>query len=84
MLINEKYEGGHVFYRWVVAFATDAENLVVDREHNRLYVMLHHSNFAHVDKIIRELFKKLNKTQSVMPGSDLTLYYQLVSEKKPE
>ena len=28
MLINEKYEGGHVFYRWVVAFATDAETII--------------------------------------------------------
>ena len=57
-------------------------DLVVDRAQNRLYVKLHHSNFAHVDKIIQELFKQLNKMQSMMPNSDLTLYYQLLSEKK--
>jgi hypothetical protein len=58
-------------------------DLTVDKQNNRLYVRLHHSNFAHVDTIIRELFNVLNESQTVMPGTDLTLFYMLVSEKIP-
>jgi len=55
-------------------------DLIVDKQNNRLCV-LHHSNFRAVDNIIRELFNVLNQTQTVMPGSNLKLYYKLVSDK---
>jgi len=58
-------------------------DLIVDKQNKKLYVCLHHSNFAHVDKIIQELFNLLNETQTVFPGSDLTLFYILVSDKIP-
>jgi hypothetical protein len=58
-------------------------DLIVDKQNKRLCVCLHHSNFAHVDKIIQELFDLLNETQTVFPGSDLTLFYILVSDKIP-
>jgi vacuolar-type H+-ATPase subunit I/STV1 len=56
-------------------------DLQVDNQSNRLYVKLHHSNFASVDHIIRNLFNVLNKTQTVFPGTDLTIFYVLVSDK---
>jgi len=58
-------------------------DLVVDKQNKRLCVCLHHSNFAAVDKIIHELFNILNETQTVFPGSDLKLFYILVSNKIP-
>jgi hypothetical protein len=58
-------------------------DLIVDKQNNRLCVCLHHSNYASVDNIIRELFSILNETQTVFPGSDLKLFYILVSEKIP-
>jgi hypothetical protein len=54
-------------------------DLIVDKQNNRLYVQLHHSNFAAVDNLIRELFKVLNTTEVTFPGSNLTLFYKLVS-----
>jgi hypothetical protein len=56
-------------------------DLKVDKQNNRLLVCLHHSNFASVDNIIRELFNLLNKTKITFPGSNLTLFYILVSDK---
>jgi hypothetical protein len=58
-------------------------DLIVDKQNNKLRVCLHHSNFAHVDNIIRKLCQTLNESQTVMPGTDLTLFYVLVSEKIP-
>ena len=58
-------------------------DLKVDKQNNRLYVCLHHSNFAHEDNMIRELFNLLNESQTKMPGSNLELFYILVSDKIP-
>ena len=54
-------------------------DLIVDKQNNKLCVMLHHSNFAAVDKIIRYLVNILNETQTVFPGSNLVICYNLVS-----
>jgi hypothetical protein len=54
-------------------------DLKVDKQNNRLCVSLHHSNFASVENIIRELLNVLNSSQMVFPGSKLTLFYNLVS-----
>jgi hypothetical protein len=59
-------------------------DLRVDNQNNRLCVLLHHSNFAAVDNIMRELFNILNETQTIFPGSNLVLYYKLVSDKFQE
>jgi hypothetical protein len=56
----------------------------VDQQNKKLHVLMHHSNFASVDHIIRELFNCLNETQTVLPGSDLVLNYNLVSGKFQE
>ena len=56
-------------------------DLKVDKQNKILYVLLHHSNFASNDIIISKLFKILNESQTIFPGSDLTLYYRLVSDK---
>jgi hypothetical protein len=58
-------------------------DLFVDKKNKRLYVCWHHSNFASVDNIIRKLFDVLNDSQTVVPGSDLKLWYILGSEKIP-
>ena len=58
-------------------------DLIVDKQNKKLCICLHHSNTAAVDKIIGELFNLLNETQTVFPGSDLTLFYILVSDKIP-
>jgi len=59
-------------------------DLMVDKQNNILYVLLHHSNFAGVDNIIRELCNILNKTQTVFPGANLKISYKLVSDKFQE
>jgi DNA-binding transcriptional regulator/RsmH inhibitor MraZ len=56
-------------------------DLKVDKKNNRLCLLLHHSNFAAVDNIIRVLFDDLNKSETKFPGSNLTLFYILVSDK---
>jgi hypothetical protein len=56
-------------------------DLMVDKLNNRLCVRLHHSNFASVDNIIKELFDILNKTETIFPGTNLKLFYNLVSDK---
>jgi len=56
-------------------------DLKVDKQNNKLYVLLHHSNFAHVDVIINKLFDILNDTETEFPGSNLKICYKLVSDK---
>jgi len=56
-------------------------DLKVDKQNKILYVLLHNSNFAVRDNIIRELLNVLNKTETTFPGSDLKLFYKLVSDK---
>ena len=56
-------------------------DLMVDKQNERLNVLLHHSNFAAVDNIIRNLFDVLNQTQTILPGTNLKIYYKLVSDK---
>jgi DNA-binding transcriptional regulator/RsmH inhibitor MraZ len=55
-------------------------DLKVDKENNRLCVLLHHSNFTANDKVIRKLLNILNKSETVFPGSNLTLFYILMSD----
>ena len=50
-------------------------DLIVDKQNDRLCVLLHNSNFAAVDNIIRDLFNVLNETQTVVIGSNLKLYF---------
>ena len=59
-------------------------DLKVDIQKNRLCVLLHHSNFAATDNIIRELLNILNKSEFSFLGTNLTLYYFLVSDKFQE
>jgi hypothetical protein len=56
-------------------------DLIVDKQNGILNVLLHHSNFAAVDNIMKELLHTLNKTETVFPGSNLKLFYKMVSVK---
>jgi len=58
-----------------------AADLKVDKQNNKLYVLLHHNNFAHLDAIVNKLFVILNETETKFPGSNLTICYKLVSDK---
>jgi hypothetical protein len=44
-----------------------------------LVVELHRFNTRHEDKIVEFLCEELNKTETVFLGTDLTLFYKLVS-----
>ena len=57
-------------------------DLKVDLHNKRLCVLLHNSNSAAEDNIIRELFEILNQCHTVFPDSDLTMYYSLVSDNQ--
>ena len=56
-------------------------DLWVDKQNDRLCVSLHHSNFASMDNVIKELFDILNKTETIFPGANLKLFFNLVSDK---
>jgi len=58
-------------------------DLKVDKQNKKLYVALHHSQSAAVDKVIKVLFNILNKSEYTFPGSDMTIVYKLVSENIP-
>ena len=44
---------------------------------------LHHSQSAIVDKVIKDLFRILSKSEYAFPRSEKTIVYKLVSEKIP-
>ena len=59
-------------------FLTEAD-LLPDLIANTLTVRLHHLNHAAHDQAIRHLIDELNATQTVFPGTSLTLVYKLGS-----
>ena len=50
-----------------------------DKNSNQLIISIHHTNNQKTDKILQFLCEKLNETETVFPGTDLTLVYKLVS-----
>jgi len=59
-------------------YTSDA-NLKPDYQTKQLVVELHRFNTRHEDKIVEFLCEELNKTETVFSGTDLTLFYKLVS-----
>lgn len=59
-------------------YTSDA-NLKPDYQTKQLVVELHRFNTRHEDKIVEFLCEELNKTETVFLGTDLTLFYKLVS-----
>jgi hypothetical protein len=60
-------------------FATEAD-LLPDEKEGTLTVALHNLANDSSDKIIHELCKVLNETDTIYPGSNLKLVYKLVSD----
>ena len=59
-------------------YKTDA-NIHPDYQRKLLTVELHRMNYWKDDKIVDELCRQLNETQTKFPGTDLTIFYKLVS-----
>jgi hypothetical protein len=59
-------------------YSSDA-NLKPDYQKKILTVELHRLNTWQADKIVEFLCEELNQTETVFPGTDLTLFYKLVS-----
>ncbi len=59
-------------------YKTDA-NIHPDYQRKILTVELHRMNYWKDDKIVDELCRQLNETQTKFPGTDLTVFYKLVS-----
>ena len=63
-------------------YQSDA-NLWVNKTDSELCVELHRMSYWKDDKIIQELCNQLNETKTKFPGTDLTIYYKLVTSNNP-
>lgn len=54
-----------------------------DYDNKTLNISLHKLNYWKDDKILEKLCEELNQTKTIFPGTDLTLFYKLVSSKNP-
>lgn len=54
-----------------------------DYNNKTLNISLHKLNYWKDDKILEKLCEELNQTKTIFPGTDLTLFYKLVSSKNP-
>jgi len=59
-------------------YKTDA-NIYPDHSKNILTVELHRMTYWKDDKIVQKLCDELNDTKTIFPGTDLTVFYKLVS-----
>lgn len=50
-----------------------------DYENKKLIISLHNLNHWKDDKVVQLLCNELNETETVFPGTDLTVFYKLVS-----
>ena len=63
-------------------YKSDA-NLWVDKDNNKLIVELHKLSYWKDDKIVQKLCDELNLSEAIFPGSDLTIFYKMVSMDNP-
>lgn len=63
-------------------YQSDA-NLWVDKTNNELCVELHRMSYWKDDKTIQKLCEQLNETKTKFPGTNLTIFYKLVSLNNP-
>lgn len=61
------------------ALYTNEANIFPDKETNTLTVELHHLTNKKDDKSIAQLCEELNETKTVFPGTNLKLFYKLVT-----
>ena len=59
-------------------YRTDA-NLKVDKQKKQLVVEIHRLAHWKDDKILEKLCEKMNKTETMFPDTNLTIFYKLVS-----
>lgn len=59
-------------------YSSDAD-IQTDHQNNILHVKIHRSNYKSDDKVLEFLCENLNETQTVFPGTNLTLVFSLVS-----
>ena len=59
-------------------FRTDA-NIYPDHENKKLIVEIHALSYRKDDKILLQLCQQLNETETPFPGTDLVLFYKMVS-----
>ena len=59
-------------------YKSDAD-ITPDYQNKTLTVKLHNLTYKKDDKIVQFLCEKLNETETIFPGTDLTLIYKLVS-----
>ena len=60
-------------------YRADAD-IIVDNEKQVLHVKIHRTDHWADDKILVNLCEQLNQTQTIFPGSNLTLFYDLVTD----
>jgi len=63
-------------------YKTDA-NIYVDYKQKILTVEIHRMTYWKDDKIVQDLCNVLNDTNTVFPGTNLTVFYKLVSTSNP-
>ena len=63
-------------------YKTDA-NIYPDHVNKKLIVEIHSLSYRKDDKILLQLCKQLNDTETEFPGTDLVLHYKMVSVSNP-
>ena len=63
-------------------FQTEAD-LEPDEQAGTLTVRIHHSANRASDEVVRHLCAELNATETIFPGTNLRLAYQLGAEQNP-
>jgi len=82
-IVNEKMARLDDARALLQALYQQEADLVPNEEAGTLTVRLHHmGNRAH-DEVVRHLCAELNETETLFPGSNLRLVYELVSGKNP-
>jgi hypothetical protein len=76
----KEYLGDKEDARMVVKRICQGEaDIIPDLKQKILTVRLHHQASASLDTAVRKLFEELNETETVFPGSNLRLSYELIS-----
>ena len=56
-------------------------NLIPDDQNKRLIVELHNLASEYADQLENILCQELNKSMTIFPGTDMEIFYKLVSQK---
>ncbi|MDR0574333.1 MAG: hypothetical protein LBG96_09945 [Tannerella sp.] len=77
-----KREGSVYYFQDCFPFYHHREDadIIVDNEKQVLHVKIHRTDHWADDKILVNLCEQLNQTQTIFPGYNLTLFYDLVTD----